>query len=97
MIRSILLALWIETIPGFARIDIWNGGLCNIYQRVLDNELIVIVSLAAFTGAFILRLLDDGHGRIKQNILHGFAGITVLINVPVPWSQLFNKGVVCTA
>lgn len=97
MIRSVLLALWIEAIPGLARAGIWNGGLCNIYQQVLDNELIMIVSLAAFAGAFILWLLDDGHSKIKQNILRGFVGTMALINMPVLWSQLFNKGVACTA
>lgn len=97
LIRSVLFALWIEAIPGLARAGIWNGGLCNIYQQVLDNELIMIVSLAAFAGAFILWLLDDGHSKIKQNILRGFVGTMALINMPVLWSQLFNKGVACTA
>ncbi|KAF3458126.1 hypothetical protein GO287_03667 [Ralstonia solanacearum] len=96
-IRSVLLALWMGTIPGLARAGIWNGGLCSIYQQVMDNELIMIVSLAAFGGAFIVWLLDDGHSKIKQNVLRGFVGTLALINMPILWSQLFNKGVACTA
>ena len=37
------------------------------------------------------------HSKIKQNVLRGFVGTLALINMPILWSQLFNKGVACTA
>ena len=44
-LRFALLVLWLSLVPAFAHAGMWNGGLCTVYQQVLDNELLEVVSL----------------------------------------------------
>ncbi|WP_409015297.1 hypothetical protein [Caballeronia sp. LZ001] len=62
-LRLIFTALWLGTIPAIAHAGIWNGGLCTVYQDVLDNELLEVVSLSALVGSIVLWLLDDGRSN----------------------------------
>ncbi|CAB3770815.1 hypothetical protein [Paraburkholderia humisilvae] len=95
-IRFALVALWLGSIPAIAHAGIWNGGLCNIYQQVLDNELLEIVSLSGLVGALVAWLLDDGHSKIKAMILKGMVGTLGIINAPLLWAQVFNHGAACS-
>lgn len=94
--RFVLVGLWLTTTPAIAHAGIWNGGLCNIYQQVLDNELLEIVSLASLVGTIVVWLLDDGKSNIKTNILRGAVGTLAIINMPLLWASVFNHGVACT-
>lgn len=95
-IRAILAALWLGSIPIFAHAGIWNGGLCTVYQDVLDNELLEVVSLSALVGSIVLWLLDDGRSNIKTHVLRGVLGTLAILNMPLLWAQVFNHGAACT-
>ncbi|MEC5406598.1 hypothetical protein VOM14_13665 [Paraburkholderia sp. MPAMCS5] len=95
-IRAILVALWLGSIPIFAHAGIWNGGLCTVYQDVLDNELLEVVSLSALVGSIVLWLLDDGRSNIKTHVLRGVLGTLAILNMPLLWAQVFNHGAACT-
>lgn len=95
-VRFALVAVWLGSIPAIAHAGIWNGGLCNIYQQVLDNELLEIVSLASLVGAIFAWLLDDGHSKIKAMILKAMVGTLGMLNAPLLWAQVFNHGAACS-
>lgn len=94
--RLILAALWLGSIPAIAHAGIWNGGLCTVYQDVLDNELLEVVSLSALVGSIVLWLLDDGRSNIKTHVLRGVLGTLAILNMPLLWAQVFNHGAACT-
>ena len=94
--RLLLAALWFGTIPAIAHAGIWNGGLCTVYQDVLDNELLEVVSLSALVGSIVLWLLDDGRSNIKTHVLRGVLGTLAILNMPLLWAQVFNHGAACT-
>lgn len=94
--RSVLAALWLGSIPVLAHAGIWNGGLCTVYQDVLDNELLEVVSLSALVGSIVLWLLDDGRSNIKTHVLRGVLGTLAILNMPLLWAQVFNHGAACT-
>lgn len=94
--RLILVALWLGSIPAIAHAGIWNGGLCTVYQDVLDNELLEVVSLSALVGSIVLWLLDDGRSNIKTHVLRGVLGTLAILNMPLLWAQVFNHGAACT-
>lgn len=95
-LRLVAVALWLATIPTLAHAGIWNGGLCNVYQEVLDNELLEIVSLTMLVGSLILWGLDDGRHNIKTSIIRGVAVTMGVLNMPLLWAQVFNHGAACT-
>jgi hypothetical protein len=95
-VRFALVAVWLGSIPAIAHAGIWNGGLCNVYQQILDNELLEIVSLSALVGALVAWLLDDGHSKIKANVLKGIVGTLAILNMPLLWAQVFNHGAACS-
>lgn len=95
-LRLVAVALWLATIPTLANAGIWNGGLCNVYQEVLDNELLEIVSLTMLVGSLILWGLDDGRHNIKTSIIRGVAVTMGVLNMPLLWAQVFNHGAACT-
>ncbi|MDR8398471.1 hypothetical protein PQR10_25540 [Paraburkholderia phytofirmans] len=95
-LRAILIALWLGSIPAIAHAGIWNGGLCTVYQDVLDNELLEVVSLSALVGSIVLWLLDDGRSNIKTHVLRGVLGTLSILNMPLLWAQVFNHGAACT-
>ncbi|REE18630.1 hypothetical protein B0G76_1759 [Paraburkholderia sp. BL23I1N1] len=95
-IRAVLTALWLGSIPVIAHAGIWNGGLCTVYQDVLDNELLEVVSLSALVGSIVLWLLDDGRSNIKTHVLRGVLGTLAILNMPLLWAQVFNHGAACT-
>lgn len=95
-LRLLLAALWLGTIPAIAHAGIWNGGLCTVYQDVLDNELLEVVSLSALVGSIVLWLLDDGRSNIKTHVLRGVLGTLAILNMPLLWAQVFNHGAACT-
>ncbi|MFP3562916.1 hypothetical protein [Paraburkholderia sp. SIMBA_030] len=95
-VRLILVALWLGLIPAIAHAGIWNGGLCTVYQDVLDNELLEVVSLSALVGSIVLWLLDDGRSNIKTHVLRGVLGTLAILNMPLLWAQVFNHGAACT-
>lgn len=95
-LRAILVALWLGSIPAIAHAGIWNGGLCTVYQDVLDNELLEVVSLSALVGSIVLWLLDDGRSNIKTHVLRGVLGTLSILNMPLLWAQVFNHGAACT-
>lgn len=95
-LRLIFAALWLGTIPAIAHAGIWNGGLCTVYQDVLDNELLEVVSLSALVGSIVLWLLDDGRSNIKTHVLRGVLGTLAILNMPLLWAQVFNHGAACT-
>lgn len=94
--QRVLVALWLGTIPVLAHAGIWNGGLCTVYQDVLDNELLEVVSLSALVGSIVLWLLDDGRSNIKTHVLRGVLGTLAILNMPLLWAQVFNHGAACT-
>lgn len=94
--RGVLVALWLGSIPVLAHAGIWNGGLCTVYQDVLDNELLEVVSLSALVGSIVLWLLDDGRSNIKTHVLRGVLGTLAILNMPLLWAQVFNHGAACT-
>ncbi|PTB17831.1 hypothetical protein C9I57_26595 [Trinickia symbiotica] len=90
-------ALWLALLPVQAHAaGIWNGGLCTVYQSVLDNELLEIVSLTMLAGSLILWGLDDGRHNIKTGIIRGVAVTMGVLNMPLLWAQIFNHGAACT-
>nr|WP_085489730.1 hypothetical protein [Paraburkholderia susongensis] len=95
-LRLLFAALWLGTIPAVAHAGIWNGGLCTVYQDVLDNELLEVVSLSALVGSIVLWLLDDGRSNIKTHVLRGVLGTLAILNMPLLWAQVFNHGAACT-
>ncbi|MDR8761975.1 hypothetical protein [Burkholderia multivorans] len=95
-LRLLLAAIWFGTIPVVAHAGIWNGGLCTVYQDVLDNELLEVVSLSALVGSIVLWLLDDGRSNIKTHVLRGVLGTLAILNMPLLWAQVFNHGAACT-
>lgn len=95
-LRLLFAALWFGTIPAIAHAGIWNGGLCTVYQDVLDNELLEVVSLSALVGSIVLWLLDDGRSNIKTHVLRGVLGTLAILNMPLLWAQVFNHGAACT-
>ncbi|CAB3668476.1 hypothetical protein [Paraburkholderia rhynchosiae] len=95
-IRASLIALWLGSVPVIAHAGIWNGGLCTVYQDVLDNELLEVVSLSALVGSIVLWLLDDGRSNIKTHVLRGVLGTLAILNMPLLWAQVFNHGAACT-
>lgn len=95
-LRTVLAALWLGLIPVLAHAGIWNGGLCTVYQDVLDNELLEVVSLSALVGSIVLWLLDDGRSNIKTHVLRGVLGTLAILNMPLLWAQVFNHGAACT-
>ncbi|MGF6874089.1 hypothetical protein [Paraburkholderia sp. MM5477-R1] len=96
-LRFTLLVLWLSLIPTFAHAGMWNGGLCTVYQQVLDNELLEVVSLSALVGSIVLWLLDDGRSNIKTHVLRGVMGTLAILNMPLLWAQVFNHGAACSA
>ncbi|MDR5646451.1 hypothetical protein [Burkholderia cenocepacia] len=94
--RFVFAALWLGTFPAIAHAGIWNGGLCTVYQDVLDNELLEVVSLSALVGSIVLWLLDDGRSNIKTHVLRGVLGTLAILNMPLLWAQVFNHGAACT-
>lgn len=95
-LRLALTTLWLCSIPAIAHAGIWNGGLCTVYQDVLDNELLEVVSLSALVGSIVLWLLDDGRSNIKTHVLRGVLGTLAILNMPLLWAQVFNHGAACT-
>ncbi|MEX3671627.1 hypothetical protein [Paraburkholderia phenoliruptrix] len=95
-IRALLTAMWLGSVPVIAHAGIWNGGLCTVYQDVLDNELLEVVSLSALVGSIVLWLLDDGRSNIKTHVLRGVLGTLAILNMPLLWAQVFNHGAACT-
>ncbi len=95
-LRLVAVALWLATVPTLAHAGIWNGGLCNVYQEVLDNELLEIVSLTMLVGSLILWGLDDGRHNIKTSVIRGVAVTMGVLNMPLLWAQVFNHGAACT-
>ncbi|MFL9996256.1 hypothetical protein PQR34_34690 [Paraburkholderia sediminicola] len=95
-LRLLLAGLWLGTVPAIAHAGIWNGGLCTVYQDVLDNELLEVVSLSALVGSIVLWLLDDGRSNIKTHVLRGVLGTLAILNMPLLWAQVFNHGAACT-
>ncbi len=95
-LRFMLLALWLSLVPSFAHAGMWNGGLCTVYQQVLDNELLEVVSLSALVGSIVLWLLDDGRSNIKTHVLRGVMGTLAILNMPLLWAQVFNHGAACS-
>lgn len=95
-VRALLIALWLGSAPIIAHAGIWNGGLCTVYQDVLDNELLEVVSLSALVGSIVLWLLDDGRSNIKTHVLRGVLGTLAILNMPLLWAQVFNHGAACT-
>ncbi|MBR8024588.1 hypothetical protein KDX27_28190 [Burkholderia cenocepacia] len=95
-IRAVLIAMWLGSVPVIAHAGIWNGGLCTVYQDVLDNELLEVVSLSALVGSIVLWLLDDGRSNIKTHVLRGVLGTLAILNMPLLWAQVFNHGAACT-
>ncbi|WP_175684573.1 hypothetical protein [Burkholderia anthina] len=95
-VRALLIALWLGSVPVIAHAGIWNGGLCTVYQDVLDNELLEVVSLSALVGSIVLWLLDDGRSNIKTHVLRGVLGTLAILNMPLLWAQVFNHGAACT-
>ncbi|ADG20767.1 hypothetical protein [Paraburkholderia atlantica] len=91
-IRALPIALWLGSVPVIAHAGIWNGGLCTVYQDVLDNELLEVVSLSALVGSIVLWLLDDGRSNIKTHVLRGVLGTLAIVNMPLLWAQAFNHG-----
>jgi hypothetical protein len=96
-LRFALLVLWLSLVPAFAHAGMWNGGLCTVYQQVLDNELLEVVSLSALVGSIVLWLLDDGRSNIKTHVLRGVMGTLAILNMPLLWAQVFNHGAACSA
>ena len=96
-LRFALLVLWLSLVPTFAHAGMWNGGLCTVYQQVLDNELLEVVSLSALVGSIVLWLLDDGRSNIKTHVLRGVMGTLAILNMPLLWAQVFNHGAACSA
>jgi hypothetical protein len=96
-LRFTLLVLWLSLVPTFAYAGMWNGGLCTVYQQVLDNELLEVVSLSALVGSIVLWLLDDGRSNIKTHVLRGVMGTLAILNMPLLWAQVFNHGAACSA
>lgn len=96
-LRFMLLVLWLSLVPSFAHAGMWNGGLCTVYQQVLDNELLEVVSLSALVGSIVLWLLDDGRSNIKTHVLRGVMGTLAILNMPLLWAQVFNHGAACSA
>jgi hypothetical protein len=96
-LRFILLVLWLSLVPRLAQAGMWNGGLCTVYQQVLDNELLEVVSLSALVGSIVLWLLDDGRSNIKTHVLRGVMGTLAILNMPLLWAQVFNHGAACAA
>ncbi len=96
-LRFTLLVLWLSLVPTFAHAGMWNGGLCTVYQQVLDNELLEVVSLSALVGSIVLWLLDDGRSNIKTHVLRGVMGTLAILNMPLLWAQVFNHGAACSA
>jgi hypothetical protein len=97
LLRFTLLVIWLSLVPTFAHAGIWNGGLCTVYQQVLDNELLEVVSLSALVGSIVLWLLDDGRSNIKTHVLRGVMGTLAILNMPLLWAQVFNHGAACSA
>ncbi|MBC8749295.1 MULTISPECIES: hypothetical protein [Paraburkholderia] len=95
-LRLFFTAFWLASIPTIAHAGIWNGGLCTVYQDVLDNELLEVVSLSALVGSIVLWLLDDGRSNIKTHVLRGVLGTLAILNMPLLWAQVFNHGAACT-
>ncbi|AFT85985.1 hypothetical protein [Paraburkholderia phenoliruptrix] len=95
-LRLFFTAFWLAFIPAIAHAGIWNGGLCTVYQDVLDNELLEVVSLSALVGSIVLWLLDDGRSNIKTHVLRGVLGTLAILNMPLLWAQVFNHGAACT-
>ncbi|NIF78120.1 hypothetical protein F3J20_12060 [Paraburkholderia sp. Cy-641] len=95
-LRLFFAAVWLGTLPAIAHAGIWNGGLCTVYQDVLDNELLEVVSLSALVGSIVLWLLDDGRSNIKTHVLRGVLGTLAVLNMPLLWAQVFNHGAACT-
>ncbi|PMS32685.1 hypothetical protein B0G57_12568 [Trinickia symbiotica] len=95
-LRLLFTAIWLAFIPAIAHAGIWNGGLCTVYQDVLDNELLEVVSLSALVGSIVLWLLDDGRSNIKTHVLRGVLGTLAILNMPLLWAQVFNHGAACT-
>ncbi|REE18234.1 hypothetical protein B0G71_1232 [Paraburkholderia sp. BL27I4N3] len=95
-LRLFFTAFWLALIPTIAHAGIWNGGLCTVYQDVLDNELLEVVSLSALVGSIVLWLLDDGRSNIKTHVLRGVLGTLAILNMPLLWAQVFNHGAACT-
>ena len=96
-LRFTLLVLWLSLVPTLAHAGMWNGGLCTVYQQVLDNELLEVVSLSALVGSIVLWLLDDGRSNIKTHVLRGVMGTLAILNMPLLWAQVFNHGAACSA
>ncbi|NIF54837.1 hypothetical protein [Burkholderia sp. Ax-1724] len=96
VLRLFFAAVWLGTLPAIAHAGIWNGGLCTVYQDVLDNELLEVVSLSALVGSIVLWLLDDGRSNIKTHVLRGVLGTLAVLNMPLLWAQVFNHGAACT-
>jgi len=95
-LRMMAVASWFAMFPLRAHAGIWNGGLCNVYQEVLDNELLEIVSLTMLAGSLILWGLDDGRHNIKTGIIRGVAVTMGVLNMPLLWAQVFNHGAACS-
>ena len=96
LLRRLVVVAPLAALPLFAHAGIWNGGLCNVYQEVLDNELLEIVSLTMLAGSLILWGLDDGRHNIKTGIIRGVAVTMGVLNMPLLWAQVFNHGAACS-
>ena len=83
--------------PLLAHAGIWNGGVCAVYQNVLDNEMLEVLSLTMLVGSLVMWGLDDGRHNIKTAVIRGVAVTLAIINAPMLWAQLFNHGVACAA
>ena len=50
---------FLALLPELAHAGIYNGGLCQGYQQIMDNEMVETVSLAAAAGGVVAWLMDE--------------------------------------
>jgi hypothetical protein len=92
-----LTGAFLALVPELAHAGIWNGGLCQGYQQIMDSEMAETVSLAAAAGGVVAWLMDDGKSQVKTMALRVGAGTLFIINLPVIWAAIFNHGTVACA
>jgi hypothetical protein len=94
----IVTGTFLALVPELAHAGLWNGGLCNGYQSIMDNEMAEVISLGAGAGGIVAWLMDDGKSQIKTTALRLGAGTLGLLNLPIIWATIFNHGTMtCTA
>lgn len=94
-VRLIVVPILVGLTPFAAHAGIFEGGLCRAYQQIFDNELIEIIWIVASIGAIAAWLLDDHKSSIKTKVIQVILGVVVLLNLPVIYGLIFNKGSTC--